>query len=263
MHNQRNSNGGGINNLPGGNRTGDILAGRTATSPIRREHRGGITSRCTQFRRRMAGLDSATRACAYGIPNIVLLRKPAGATTSGNLTRILLPPDGRSRIIKPTEPGAVSSSGTVGLAESLAFYYPEHLYYENPAPLWINPTTGRISSPAGIRYSPITGQREFHDGVDIAIPVGTPIIAPKDGRVVASGYSQSFGHFLRLAHDDGYTTFYAHLSRVAVAIGDIVAQGDRVAYSGNTGMSTGPHLHFGIFHNGQFLDPMARLDFQP
>ncbi|MCL2215563.1 MAG: M23 family metallopeptidase [Defluviitaleaceae bacterium] len=144
----------------------------------------------------------------------------------------------------------------MGIAEESAFYYPE-------PPLWLNPVTGRISSPAGTRYSPITGHVEFHDGVDIAIPVGTPIVAPKDGSVVAAGYSPSFGHFLRIAHANGYTSFYAHLSRFAVTIGDVVRQGYRVAYSGNTGMSTGPHLHFGIFHEGQFIDPITRLDFQP
>ena len=152
----------------------------------------------------------------------------------------------------------------MGIAEGLlALYYPEHLYYEHTAPLWINPATGRISSPAGIRYNPVNGLREFHDGVDIAIPVGTPIIAPRNGHVIAAGFSPSFGHFLRISHDDGYTSFYAHLSRVIVAVGDFVSQGYRVAYSGNTGMSTGPHLHFSIFLDGQFIDPITRLDFQP
>ena len=146
----------------------------------------------------------------------------------------------------------------MGLAEGLIYYYPVYL------PEWVNPVTGRISSPAGIRYSPITGRQEFHDGVDIAIPVGTPIVAPRSGRVVAAGHSPSFGYFMRIAHDDSaYTTFYAHLSRFAVAIGDAVQQGYRVAYSGNTGMSTGPHLHFSIFYNGQFVDPITRLDFEP
>ncbi|MCL2840133.1 MAG: M23 family metallopeptidase [Defluviitaleaceae bacterium] len=150
----------------------------------------------------------------------------------------------------------------MGITEGLSVIdYPEY-FYNDELPLWINPVTGRISSPAGMRDNPITGLREFHDGVDIAIPTGTPIVAPKDGTVVAAGFSPSFGYFMRIAHDNSlYTTFYAHLSRPWAVIGDIVTQGTLIAYSGNTGMSTGPHLHFSIFYDGQFIDPMTRLDF--
>jgi len=143
----------------------------------------------------------------------------------------------------------------VGIVEYSTDCYP--LY----SPLWINPVIGRISSPAGARYSPITGNREFHDGVDIAIPIGTPLVAPRDGQVIAAGYSASFGRFLRIAHDDYYVTFFAHLNNVPLAIGDTVEQGQRVAYSGNTGWSTAPHLHFSIFRNGQFIDPQDYLCF--
>jgi len=119
---------------------------------------------------------------------------------------------------------------------------------------WINPVVGRISSPSGLRDNPVNGTREFHDGVDIAIPVGTPIVAPQDGYVIATGYSQSFGRFLRLCHGQ-YKTFFAHLSSVPLPVGERVGQGDRIAYSGNTGWSTAPHLHFGVFRGGQFVDP--------
>ena len=121
--------------------------------------------------------------------------------------------------------------------------------------------SGRISSYAGYRVSPIHGRREFHDGVDIAVPEGTPIVAPRDGYVAATGYSPSFGLFLRLAHDGGYTTFFAHLSHVPVETGQPVAQGERVAYSGNTGWSTAPHLHFSVFRDGAFVDPLDYMDF--
>lgn len=126
-------------------------------------------------------------------------------------------------------------------------------------PVWRTPAVGRVSSPAGIRYNPVTGRREFHDGIDIAVPVGTPVLAPKAGEVVASGFSASYGWFMRLSHANGYITFYAHLSRAVSSIGETVAQGERFAYSGNTGMSTGPHLHFGIFRDGQFVDPLTRV----
>jgi len=128
-------------------------------------------------------------------------------------------------------------------------------------PLWVNPVVGRISSPAGYRYSPITGAREFHDGVDIAIPEDTPLVAPRYGYVTATGFSESFGWFVRIAHSDYYESFFAHLNHVPLTVGERVEQGQRVAYSGNTGWSTAPHLHFSLFNNGQFLDPQDYFTF--
>jgi len=127
-------------------------------------------------------------------------------------------------------------------------------------PRWINPICGIISSPGGLRINPVTGRREFHDGIDIAAPIGTPVLAPQDGTVLATGNSASFGIFLRLQHPDGYVSFMAHLRSVAVGVGDTVRQGETVAYSGNTGRSTGPHLHYGLFRDGQFVDPIDYVD---
>jgi len=148
------------------------------------------------------------------------------------------------------EPTDAQHSAYESLDET-TIYYP---------PLWINPINGIITSPGGTRYNPVTGQREFHDGIDIAAPIGTPIVAPKDGTVLATGNSASFGRYLRMAHADGYISFMAHLNGVAVAIGDTVRQGDHVAYSGNTGRSTGPHLHYSLFRDGQFVDPIYYVD---
>ena len=144
----------------------------------------------------------------------------------------------------------------MGLVEyiSTIYYYPLV-----PYPTWINPLYGPISSPSGMRRSPITGRMEFHDGIDIAVPIGTPVVAPRCGYVLAVGYSQSFGRILRIQHSDEYVSFFAHLNRVTVNVGDRVQQGQHVAYSGNTGWSTGPHLHFGLFRNGQFVDPYLYL----
>jgi len=128
-----------------------------------------------------------------------------------------------------------------------------------PEPVWLTPAEGRISSPSGIRNNPVTGRREFHDGIDIAIPTGTPVLAPKPGVVSASGFCRGYGNFMRITHENGYVTFYAHLSRNIAPIGSAVYQGEKIAYSGNTGQSTGPHLHFGIFQNGQFVNPLSRV----
>ena len=126
--------------------------------------------------------------------------------------------------------------------------------------VWVNPIQGIITSPGGLRYNPVTRRREFHDGIDIAAPIGTQVVAPREGRVLAAGYSTTWGRFVRLDHQDGYVSFMAHLSRVKVEVGDEVYQGQQVAYSGNTGRSTGPHLHFGIFRDGQYVDPYHYVD---
>ena len=126
--------------------------------------------------------------------------------------------------------------------------------------IWINPVDGEITSLSGLRDNPITGRREFHDGIDIAVPTGTPIVAPKDGYVIALGYSESFGYFVRLSHNDGYLSFYAHLYSISVELGERVTQTQQIAYSGNSGFSTGPHLHFGIFRNGQFVNPINYVE---
>ena len=137
----------------------------------------------------------------------------------------------------------------MGLAEETAFNYE-----------WITPVEGRVSSPSGTRTNPVTGNSEFHDGIDIAVPEGTRITAPKDGKVIAAGYSVSYGNYIRISHENGYISFYAHLSRAIAEIGDIVTQGYDIAYSGNTGQSTGPHLHFSIYRDGQFVDPLAYIN---
>jgi len=126
--------------------------------------------------------------------------------------------------------------------------------------LWINPIDGVITSLGGLRINPVTGRREFHDGIDIAAPVGTTVVAPKDGVVLATGVSATFGKYLQLAHGGGYVSFMAHLNMIKVGVGEKVLQGQQVAYSGNTGRSTGPHLHFGVFFNGQYVDPLGYVD---
>ena len=147
-----------------------------------------------------------------------------------------------------------------GYAVNYGFYNGLKTVYDETSYLWVNPISGTISSPGGLRINPVTGRREFHDGIDIAAPIGTPVVAPRDGIVLAVGSSPSFGIFLRLGHADGYISFMAHLHGVAVAVGDNVHQGEHVAYSGNTGRSTGPHLHYGLFRNGQFVDPISYVD---
>ncbi|MFS8581806.1 MAG: peptidoglycan DD-metalloendopeptidase family protein [Limnochordales bacterium] len=115
------------------------------------------------------------------------------------------------------------------------------------------PTRGRISS----RYGPRWGR--MHYGLDLAVPIGTPIYAAANGTVTHAGSMGTYGILVIIDHGNGVETRYAHLSRTAVRVGQRVSRGQLIAYSGNTGNSTGPHLHFEIRHRGQAVDPEQYL----
>lgn len=119
--------------------------------------------------------------------------------------------------------------------------------------LW--PARGRISSPFGYRANPFTGLRTYHSAIDIVVSLGTKVKSTSDGRVADTGYNSVFGNYVILKHASGYQSLYAHLSSILVKEGASVTQGAVIGLSGNTGQSTGPHLHFSIFKNGQALDP--------
>ncbi|MBP7493983.1 MAG: M23 family metallopeptidase [Spirochaetales bacterium] len=122
--------------------------------------------------------------------------------------------------------------------------------------LFIFPTTGRITSSFGIRPDPFTGVRRFHNGIDIAHAPGTSIHAALAGKVARIGFHPSYGKYVIITHDGGLQTFYAHLQTIAVPMGKTVAQGSIIGEMGSTGYSTGSHLHFSVFKNGNPIDPM-------
>lgn len=97
---------------------------------------------------------------------------------------------------------------------------------------------------------------ESHPGIDIAVPVGTPVRASGGGTVAAAGYDQDYGLFVLLRHPSGYETMYGHTSRLLAAEGDEVQAGQVIGLSGNSGRSTAPHLHFEIRHDGKSVDPL-------
>jgi murein DD-endopeptidase MepM/ murein hydrolase activator NlpD len=117
----------------------------------------------------------------------------------------------------------------------------------------------RISSGFGMRFHPVLGYSRMHKGIDFAVPVGTPVMAAGAGVVQIAGRLGGYGNYLRINHQNGYGTAYGHLSRLAPGIhaGSHVHQGQIVAYSGNTGMSTGPHLHYEILIAGNQVNPLA------
>jgi murein DD-endopeptidase MepM/ murein hydrolase activator NlpD len=117
------------------------------------------------------------------------------------------------------------------------------------------PTTGRKTSRYGNRTHPVTGKRSFHNGLDIAAAVGTPIVAPLDGTVKHIFEDSTGGKQLVLTHANGFQTGYAHLNAYAVAVGQTVKQGDLIGYVGRTGAVTGPHLHFSVKVNNKHVNP--------
>jgi murein DD-endopeptidase MepM/ murein hydrolase activator NlpD len=118
---------------------------------------------------------------------------------------------------------------------------------------------GYITSLYGYRRSPFTGIRQFHSGLDIGSPMGAPIRAAMSGRVISTGYDDSFGNFVVISHHSGYRTLYAHMSVIRVKSGAIVGTGERIGDVGSTGLSTGPHLHFTVYKNGATVNPRSLM----
>jgi murein DD-endopeptidase MepM/ murein hydrolase activator NlpD len=121
------------------------------------------------------------------------------------------------------------------------------------------PVSGEISSRYGWRTDPFSGARSFHNGLDIAAWLGKPVLAAMEGRVADTGYSPTFGNYILIAHHSGYASFYGHLSAISVRAGQSVALGQRIGAVGNTGYSTGPHLHFTVFKGGNTVNPAILL----
>jgi len=121
------------------------------------------------------------------------------------------------------------------------------------------PVHGRLTSFYGRRYSPFSRGRSFHDGMDIAVPIGTPVKAAMEGRVESVGYDNVYGYFVIIRHTDGYKTLYGHLNSSETNNGAYVDTDTVIAFSGNTGQSTGPHLHFTVYKDGSSIDPRTVL----
>lgn len=125
--------------------------------------------------------------------------------------------------------------------------------------LFMSPVQGRISSFFGERSDPITGVPNYHNGIDIVNRPGTPVLAAMAGTVAEVGFNYNFGNYIILKHSGQYQTLYGHLIRSLVGRGQKLQQGQTIGELGTTGYSTGPHLHFSIFHNGQPVDPLRFL----
>lgn len=117
------------------------------------------------------------------------------------------------------------------------------------------PVEGRETSGFGERVHPIYGTASFHSGKDLAAPAGTPIHAALDGEVEAAGWGEMSGYYVKLRHENGLETLYCHCSELNVEAGVRVRKGDVIAFVGQTGLATGPHLHFEVHIDGVKHDP--------
>ncbi len=126
---------------------------------------------------------------------------------------------------------------------------------------WIKPVTGyTLTSPFGMRKHPVLGYTRMHNGIDMACAPGTPIYAARAGVVTVASYQAGgAGNYVSINHLDGFSSIYMHMTHYIVSPGQNVAQGQVIGYVGNTGISTGPHLHFGISYAGSYVNPMAYI----
>lgn len=192
------------------------------------------------------------------VPNIPGLFIPANPI--GNWERQLV---GSSR---SSDPSGVKVSIKAGSHRKFSFFPGDKFTPEERirflGSLFTSPMAdGKITSSFGYRPNPFTGGISFHPGVDLRASTGTPVMAARDGTVLETGTLEIYGLFVIINHDGGYQSVYAHLDEILVSEGQIVDAGDRIALSGNSGVSTGPHLHFEIRRNGKPADPSRLTSF--
>ena len=124
---------------------------------------------------------------------------------------------------------------------------------------WPLSAAGRITSYFGYRKAPTKGASTYHKGLDIAVPVGTSVFSVQSGKVISATYSASAGNFVSVYHGNGVYSYYMHCSSLLVSAGDSVKKGQKIALSGSTGISTGPHLHFAMYMNGGYVNPLGYI----
>ena len=135
----------------------------------------------------------------------------------------------------------------------------EAIVYDGGMFKWPAPSYTRISDDYGNRTHPILGVQQFHNGVDMAAPGGSPILAAYDGKVVAAAYNASMGNYIMINHGGGLYTIYMHASALYVSTGETVTRGQKIAAVGTTGRSTGNHLHFSVRKDGAYVSPWNYL----
>ncbi|MBE3590959.1 MAG: peptidoglycan DD-metalloendopeptidase family protein [Firmicutes bacterium] len=226
-----------------------------------------------------AGAASAVQA--GGVPGAGAV--PAASVESGTATSLRAPSAGfavtEAAASVPLAPGAAAPGGgallsaalkqqAAALVQQAERQLASLQQIQNAAAQYIRaaahfpdawPLAGAITSTFGYRRSPLGWGREFHEGIDLAAPYGAPIRAAAAGVVVHAGWLPGFGRAVKIDHGNGLVTLYGHQSRIKVKVGQSVKKGQVIGYVGSSGLSTGPHLHFGVYRNGVPVDPLPYL----
>lgn len=192
--------------------------------------------------------------------DVIIHWNPDKYTT--DVTTLIQPSDGHRKVVaEVTFENDKKSATNILLSDvTLPAVAKEIEKGEKVPPTYIKPISGgRMTSTFGPRKRPKAGASSYHKGIDWGVPKGTPVYASCGGTVVKAGWGSGYGYCVYINHPDGKQTRYAHLSKVLVSAGQKVSQGQRIALSGNTGVSTGPHLHFEILVNGVQVNPFNYL----
>jgi murein DD-endopeptidase MepM/ murein hydrolase activator NlpD len=201
-------------------------------------------------------------AAFYGL-SVDALRQANRLPPSGHLIvgkTLRIPPQTSRQASVDSHPTSTESNRAVLLAPQ------RHFELLNQAPLnarheFIRPVEGQLTSPFGERgHAMGGGGAQFHAGIDISVPTGTPVQAAQEGTVVFAGYNGAYGKVVKLDHPNGFATLYAHNSRILVHVGQSIKAGQVICLSGSTGRSTGPHLHFEVHKDGWPVDPSRYLE---
>jgi len=204
---------------------------------------GNVRSLCSGQKLKIPSIDGITYKVKSG-------ESLASIATKNNISQdaILDVNDLSSEVLQTGQmlflPGAKLDQKTLNLAMGDQFICPIKSSY-------------RMSSAFGPRLDPITGKKSTHKGQDFACPTGTPIYSSMGGKVIFAGESWLYGKHIIIDHGNGYQTLYAHMSKIIATKGTYVTQGTRIGLVGNTGYSTGPHLHFTVYKNGNPINPMS------
>ena len=157
-----------------------------------------------------------------------------------------------------TQLKGVASKQEASLQVLIEYFEDKRSLYASTPTIW--PGRGWVTSPFGSRTSPFSGILKFHEGIDIAAQTGTPVMSPADGVVIRAGFSTGYGNLVEISHGYGIRTIYAHNSRLNVKEGQRVKRGEVICYVGDTGTSTGPHLHYEVRLNSLPVNPVRYMN---
>ena len=176
------------------------------------------------------------------------------STPRDHQTTAALPPD-----VPHAHPPNPIDLDSAPAAISIAAISPEPTGQRGSERDFVLPAVGRLTSPYGMRKDPFSSQPRFHNGIDIAVPVGTPVAGVADGEVIFVGRQGGYGKVVQIDHGEGQVSVYGHLDAATVVAGQSITAGQTIARSGSTGRSTGPHLHIEIRRDGRPIDPALVL----